>query len=521
MTPPASPASMREERRVVTVLSADLVGSAALGERLDPEEARLVVGEAVARMVRAVEGLEGTVKDLAGDGILALFGAPIAYEDDAERAVRVGLRITEEIREYGAEVERGWKVAGFAVRVGVNTGPVVLGPVGGGSRIEYGATGDPVNTAARLQAAAPPGTVLVGESTQRLTAAFFQWGEPETLTVKGKAEPVVAYHARSAVRESGAARGRRAPTTPLVGRAGEMRAAGEAVKAVLAGSGGVVFVTGEAGIGKTRLVTELRREFEGSPSEGGRSLWLEGRCSSYSRTVPYGPFRELIREWLGLSADQPELRMRISLRRAVEALLGDRAVDVYPALGVVLGLPVDAQAAPSLEALSPEALRRRVFQSVEGLFAALSHAGPLVVSLDDFHWADATSIELTGELLALPDRIPVLLVLAQRGDPGHESWTLRERAFREVPHRTRELRLEPLLEEADEELLSALVLDAVPTEMRTRLLAAAGGNPFFLEELIRSLEDAGALVAGRAGWRFAQEVPVAIPETVQKVSWRV
>src|SRR5262249_16852827 len=153
-------------RRVVTLLAADLTGSTALGERLDAGEARLVVGDAVARMVHAVEALGGTVKDLAGDGVFAFFGAPTAHEDDPERAVQAALRIADEIAAYGADVERGWGISGFAVRVGVATGAVVVGPVGAGSRIEYGATGDAANTAARLQSAADPATVLVDEVTR-------------------------------------------------------------------------------------------------------------------------------------------------------------------------------------------------------------------------------------------------------------------------------------------------------------------------------------------------------------------
>src|SRR2546423_6381083 len=159
--------AVREERKVHTALFADVVGSTALGERLDAEDVKLVVGEAVARIVGEVERLGGHVKDLAGDGVLAFFGAPVSYEDDAERAVRAGLAIAHEIGEYAREVEHAWGVADFAVRVGVTTGPVVLGAVGGGSRVEYGAFGDTVNTAARLQSSAEPRTVLVDELTRR------------------------------------------------------------------------------------------------------------------------------------------------------------------------------------------------------------------------------------------------------------------------------------------------------------------------------------------------------------------
>src|SRR5438045_1397604 len=183
---------LREERKVVTALFADLAGSTALGERLDPEEVKLVVGEAVARIVNVVESLGGTVKDLAGDGVLALFGAPVTHEDDAQRAVLTALRVVEELREYGRDVERSWGVEGFGVRVGVATGPVVLGQIGAGRRVEYAAFGDTVNTAARLQSAAEPGQVLVGQTTHRLVDAQFDWSDAVELSLKGKQESVTA-----------------------------------------------------------------------------------------------------------------------------------------------------------------------------------------------------------------------------------------------------------------------------------------------------------------------------------------
>src|SRR5436190_5275996 len=181
---------MREERKFVSALFSDVVQSTPLAERLDPEEVRLVVGDAVARIVRRVESFGGTVKDLAGDGVLALFGAPVAHEDDPERAVRTGLAVAEEIDEYGREVARAWGVEPLRVRVGVATGPVVVGAVGAGSRIELGATGDAVNTAARLQGAADPGAVLVGNLTRRLVEPLFRWADTQSFDLKGKAEAV-------------------------------------------------------------------------------------------------------------------------------------------------------------------------------------------------------------------------------------------------------------------------------------------------------------------------------------------
>ncbi|MFB3739877.1 MAG: adenylate/guanylate cyclase domain-containing protein, partial [Candidatus Velamenicoccus archaeovorus] len=187
---------IREERKVVTALFADVVGSTALGELLDPEELKLVVGEAIARIVHAVEAFGGTIKDLAGDGLLALFGAPAVHEDDPERAIRAGLQIVEVIGEYAQEVAQSWGVRGFGVRVGVNTGPVALGAVGAGERIEYAAVGDAVNTAARLQAAAEPGSVLVGSETKRLTEPMFEWSGERELELKGKEGVVTGGHRR-------------------------------------------------------------------------------------------------------------------------------------------------------------------------------------------------------------------------------------------------------------------------------------------------------------------------------------
>ena len=189
---------MREERRFVTALFADLVGSTALAERLEPEELKLVVGDAITRIVGVVEAFGGTVKDLAGDGVLALFGAPVAHEDDPERALLAALRIVDEMTGFAEEVRRSWGIDGFGVRVGVESGPVVVGAIGAGSRVEYGAMGDAVNVAARLQSQAEPGSILVGEQTAERVEPLFDWGPVEHLELKGRGEPVAARSLLSA-----------------------------------------------------------------------------------------------------------------------------------------------------------------------------------------------------------------------------------------------------------------------------------------------------------------------------------
>ena len=510
--------AVREERRVITALFADLVGSTALAERLDPEEVRLVVGDAVARIVGVVEDLGGHVKDLAGDGVLAFFGAPTAAEDDAERAARAALRIVEEIGVYGEEVARAWGVEGLAVRLGIASGPVVVGLLGAGGRVEYAAFGDTVNLAARLQTAARPGTVLLDDATRRLVSPLFAWGERRELELKGKSGPVGAVELGAPLDGARAQRGLEGMHAELIGRTAELARGRTALDAVLTGAGGVLFVTGEAGIGKTRLLAELHDAFARGSSAGGTPLWLEGRCVSYGESLPYAPFRELIREWLGVGRDAPELRVRLGLRRGLERLFGPQAPELYPYLASLLDLTLERDQEDRIAGLSPEALQYRTFEVVETLVERLAESGPLALVLEDLHWADQTSLQLVERLLALPERAAVLLLLTQRNEPDHPSWALRERAEREYPHLTLELALQPLSGDAQGELLASLVgPGTLPPELEWRLLDQAEGNPFYLEELIRSLVDSGALVRDDGGWRFDHDVAVSVPPTVEKV----
>ena len=266
-------------------------------------------------------------------------------------------------------------------------------------------------------------------------------------------------------------------------------------------------------------MSETQELFSAAGPEFGRPVWLEGRCVSYGESLPYWAYRDLVREWLGAGGDDPELRVRVSLRRAVEALFGDRTMEIYPYLGAMLGLALEPEAAARLAELSPEALQYRTFEVVGSLLARLAEDGPVVVVIEDLHWADTTSVQLTEQLLALTERAAVLFVIAQRPERDHSSWRIKEAAARELPHRTRELALEALSGDAERELLHSLVGAAtLPHELEQRVLNDAEGNPFYLEELVGSLVDAGALVADvDGGWRFDHAVPVQVPETVEKV----
>ena len=510
----------------MTALFADVVGSSAIAEQLGPEVARLVVADAVARIAHAVELYGGYVKDVAGDGVLALFGAPAAHEDDPERALLAALRIVEDVGAYAIEVERAWGLP-TGVRVGVETGEVVAGIVAAGERVEYGATGDAVNVAARLQSSAEPGQILAGTALYARARALFAWGEPLTLTLKGRGAPVEARPVLASTAQRGQARALPGMTAALVGREREIERLRGLVDDVWQGTGSILFVTGEAGIGKSRLRLELHRLFEAHPAPASAAeplvgRWLEGRCASYAEAVPYSVFADLLREWLGVGLATPPLRTRVALRATLDRLFGDRATTLRPYLGALLGLEGDPADAGALQRLSPEALQYRSFEVVEEVIERLAGDGPIVVCLEDLHWADVTSLQLAERLLALSDRAPVLFVLTARPERDQPGWRLREVAAREYAHRFHEVALEGLSPDTERLLLDALVGAAtLPDAVERDVLDAAGGNPFFLEELVRSMADSGAITGadGRPGppWRFTGTARHELPPTIEAV----
>jgi len=501
---------MREERRVVSALFADVTDSTSLAERMDPEDLREILGETVGRMIGAVESLGGTVKDLAGDGILALFGAPVAHEDDRERAVRAGLAIVASVSSFASEVRARWAIEGYSVRVGIETGVAVLGPYGAGGRVEYGATGDAINVASRLQSVASPASVLVGATTREGIVEVFDWGEAQALDLKGKSEPVVAFEALGVKERPDRTRRGHIVDAPLVGRRRELAIARRSVDDLIAGRGGVLLVSGDIGVGKSRMLAEIRallREALPDPD-----LWLEGRCVSFGESLPYWPYRDLLLGWLGPTGVAGSEAGTAIVRRLHDRL-GRAGDDLGPYLARVIGAKTDSGGS-GLGDLSPEAIRFRTFEAVGSFFERMAQEQPIAVALDDLQWADPTSAELTDRLLSSLRSSSVLFVLATRSE-GVEQAPFRQQGVQRG--RTRTIHLAPLDDAEQGALLAQLVgAGTLPEELARRLLDVAEGNPFFLEESIRSLIDAGAVVRRGDGYRFDHEVGIDVPKTVEQ-----
>ena len=340
---PAPPPPLpREERRPVSVLFAEVAAPAGLAGAVGLETLRELVGGSLAAVITEVEALGGTVTSVSGRGLQAMFGAPQAHEDDPERAVLAAFRALSAAATAEAAAE-----GGTALRIGVESGPAVVGPIGGGAKVEYGAFGDVVSVAAALQSAARPGAVLVGPATRAVTGHLFSWGAGEEVSLGGNARPLVASYleaprARVGERRPRGVGGRAA----LIGRDAELRVLDTALRQAVEGRGSVVVLTGEAGLGKTRLVQECRKRFIAwvGAGSGRLPLWLEGRGASYASATPYGLYRQLVASWVGVAPDEPAARLQPALERALTNLMGN--ANLLPPLARMMGIAHPAPVRP-------------------------------------------------------------------------------------------------------------------------------------------------------------------------------
>ena len=513
---------MQGERRIVTMLFCDVEGSTAAAEQLDPEEWAEIMNGAFEHLIAPVYRYEGTLARLMGDAILAFFGAPIGHEDDPRRAVLAGLDIIEGIAPYREEVKKRWGMD-FNVRVGINTGLVVVGEVGSDLRVEYTALGDAVNLASRMEQTAEAGTVQITDNTQRLIATLFEFEDIGGIVVKGKAEPVQSYRVVASMDGPSQMRGIVGLDSPLIGRDDEMAVLRGAIDDLGRGSGQIVSVMGEAGLGKSRLVAEMHHSLvaegflNGAPS--ATMDWYEGRCMSYQTATPYAPFIDLLTRYFGLRPDQSGPERFQTVKARTEGLLGEQAVDVTPFLATLLEIELDQDAAERVRYLDPPLIREKVFRAVQQLVAQAASERPLVLVMEDIHWIDPTSLELLEQMLSLAESSPLMVLSIFRPWRNEPSWRLHETADRDYQHRYTSVMLQPLNAPDCRELVANLLhVDDLPPKVRALILLKAEGNPFFVEEVIRSLLDSGLVIRKDDHWVATKDiVNIAVPDTLAGV----
>ena len=509
---PAGAAVGGSERRRITVLFADLAGSTAIAERMDPEDWTAVVGQAFSRMNATVERYDGTIARLMGDGLLAFFGAPVAHEDDPERAVRCGLDMVHAIGELGAAHHAKHGVD-LQVRVGINTGPVVVGIVGTDAAHEYTAMGDAVNVAARMQALAPPGGVLVTAATHRFIAPLVDSRDVGLLEIKGKADAVQAFEVIRLKPGATSPRGLAGIRSPMIGRDDQLARLSALFSVARARQGRIVSVLGDPGIGKSRLLAEFRGAVEVvDPS----ARWVEGRCLSYGQTLPYHLVLDLVRSMFGVSASADEPETRAALGRGLRELIGESWAEPYAYLGHLLSIQLEPEMQARVAALPGEAMKRYV-SSLATAIRAESARAPMVLVCEDLHWADPASVDTLLALLPLLADLPVVCITTSRVERSAEGWRLITGARDLFGEALTEIRLDPLSSEDSRTLVANLLqIESLPVATRELILTKAEGNPFFVEEVIRMLVDRGLIVRQDDRWvATAKVADVELPDTLQ------
>ncbi|HMJ79614.1 MAG TPA: AAA family ATPase, partial [Candidatus Dormibacteraeota bacterium] len=495
-----------EERKTVTTLFCDLVAFTALSEAADPEDVDALLGRYHQAARAVIEDYGGIVEKFIGDAVVGVFGVPVVHEDDPERAVRAGLRIIEGMagrtRPDGSPLQ---------ARVGINTGEALVrldvDPLSGRGFL----TGDAVNTAARFEAAAPPMGVVVGASTHAATQQAFGFEQLPPLTLKGKRGRVEAWLAAGpkAGREP---RSSKARSGLIVGREAELARCENILAGLRDGRGGLLLITGEAGIGKTRLLEEV----QGVAQREG-CAWLEGRTLSFGRSISYWPFLEILQQDAGIEGDDDEAVRWEKLEARLGALFGGQAAELLPYLASLLGVSVPDEVAEETGHLDAEAMGRQIYRAMRLYVARLAAERPLVCVFEDVHWLDDSSAALLDHLLPLVPDVPLLVCCVARPELDTPLQHLEALAHTDYAELASELRLEPLSASNGAALVSQLVgTDRLPATLRSAILAKAEGNPFFVEEIVRSLIDLGGLVSEEAGgYRATAEAGrIAIPDTL-------
>ena len=495
----ASQGAIAGERKLVTVMFCDLVGSTSIAERLDPEDYRDLLEQYMALVFREVYRVEGIVTHLAGDGVMAVFGAPIAHEDAPYRAVYSALAIRDALATMNARGHGGCTID-LQVRIGIHTGPVVVGTVGSDLKMDYTAIGDTTNLAQRLQSVADPGMVLISDATHRLVRGFFEVMPARRFEVKGKREPVAAHEVRGLSATTSAiavaeARG----LTPLVGRIEELAQLIACFDRLAGAFPQVVTVVGDAGSGKSRLIYEFKQRLAEVPV-----VFFEARCAAMTQAVPYAPWVAMLRQYFGITSEdgEPEACAKISARLGASA--GELA-GKYPALCQVMNLGGGSGRSDTED----DAAKRETFEAVAELVYKASEQAPVVMVIEDVHWIDEPSREMLALAVGATRRERVMMLISHR--PEHQTGWRVKSAFTQ-------LTLGPLTDEETVEVVRGVAGGPLPDELERRITQKSEGNPFFTEEITRTLVEEGYLLRSDGQVRLTRPVDeIRMPGTVEEL----
>jgi class 3 adenylate cyclase/tetratricopeptide (TPR) repeat protein/ribosomal protein L40E len=493
--------SIEGERKLVTVLFSDVANYTSMAEKLDPEEVHQIMDGCFKMLMEEIHRHEGTINQFTGDGVMAIFGAPVAHEDHAQRACHAALSIQKAIGEYGENVKRDCGVE-FKMRIGLNTGPVVVGAIGDDLRMDYTAIGDTTNLAARMENLAKPGDIVVSKGTHRLVREFFELESLGKVEVKGKDELQEAYGLIKAGEistkiEAAIAKG----LTRFVGRTNSMADLMEVCGKFRSGSGQVVGVVGEAGVGKSRLLLEFKNLLP-----RGEFTYLQGRCLHFGGAMAYLPVVDILKSYFDIKEADREFIIKKKMKEKI-LQLDERLQGVLPPFEDLLSLKVEDEAYLNLE---PKHKRVVVFEAIRDLLIRESQNRPLVLAVEDLHWIDKTSEEFLSYLIGWLTSTPILLILLYRPEYTHQ-WGSKSYYNR--------IGLEQLTTKSSAELVKAILEGAeVVPELKELILSRTGGNPLFLEEFTHSLIENGSIERKDNQYVLTRKASdIQIPDTIQGI----
>jgi class 3 adenylate cyclase/tetratricopeptide (TPR) repeat protein len=489
------------ERKLVTVLFADVAGYISISEKLDPEEVHQIMDGAFKILMDEIHKYEGTINQFTGDGVMALFGAPVAHEDHAQRACYAALAIQKALGGYGDRIEKDTGV-GFKMRIGLNSGPVIVGAIGDDLRMDYTAVGDTTNLGSRMESMAGPGSILVSGNTHRLVRDFFEFNSLGKLEVKGKKDQQEAFElikAGEVATRIGAsvAKG----LTRFVGRKNSMAVLLDAFDKVKSGSGRVVGLLGDAGVGKSRLLLEMRNMLP-----QGEYHYLEGRCLQYGGSMAYLPVLDILRSYFDIKEGDREFLIKKKMEEKILDL-DEELKGVIPPFQSLLSLTVDDEDFSKLE---PKEKRERTFEALRDLMIRVSQEKPLILVVEDLHWMDKTSEEFLGYLMGWLANTPIMLLLLYRPEYTHP-WGSKSYYTK--------VGLDQLGTNSSSELVKAILEEGdVAPELRQLILNRAAGNPLFMEEFTHTLLENGAIERKDEKYVLSGKASdIQVPDTIQGI----
>jgi len=488
------------ERKIVTVLFADVANFTSISEKLDPETTHQIMDGCFRILMDQIHQYEGTVNQFTGDGVMALFGAPIAHEDHARRACLSALAIQNGVKTYAEKLKNDIGIE-FKLRIGINTGPVIVGSIGDDLRLDYTAIGDTTNLASRMEGMARPGSIFVSENIYRVTKAYFEYEPLGELKLKGKEKSQKAYEI---IRPSGIETRIEAAEVEglsrFVGRKNSLDSLRLPYEKVRSGFGQVVGIVGEAGVGKSRLLLEFVRQLP-----HGDFTYYEGRCLHYGSSIIYWPILDILKTFFEIGEDDRDLVIRQKISKRTLSL--DEKLDyTLSSIYELFSLKVDDE---DYVGLKPKQKRERTFESLRDLFTRISYEKPLIIALEDLHWIDKTSEEFIDYLIRSITNCRIMILLLYRPEYSY-SWN--GMSYYNM------VRVSHLGKQSSLDLLQAVLRDkGIAPDIKELVLNKSEGNPLFVEEFARSLIENGKIECQHDNYILTDKTATMMPETIQDI----